>query len=157
MTDTIQAGDQAPDFILAGDGNQSVNLSGLRGKIVVLYFYPKDDTAGCTNQAKAFSEAAEQLAAVGAVVIGVSKDSVSSHNKFKAKHDLNLTLASDPEGMVVEAYGCWVPKSMYGRNYMGIERSTFLIDEAGTIFKIWRKVKVPNHAKTVIEEINNNA
>jgi peroxiredoxin Q/BCP len=155
MTDTIQAGDQAPDFILSANGHQSVSLSALRGKTVVLYFYPKDDTTGCTNQAKSFSDAADQFSAAGAVVVGVSKDSVISHNKFKAKYDLNLTLASDPEGKVIEAYGCWVPKSMYGRNYMGIERSTFLIDELGTILKVWRKVKVPNHAKTVLEQIEN--
>jgi peroxiredoxin Q/BCP len=153
MTDMIQAGDQAPALNLPTDGAGNVDLTALSGKIVVLYFYPKDDTPGCTNEAKAFSESAEAFAALGAVVIGVSRDTVASHAKFKAKYALNLILASDEDGAVVEAYGCWVQKSMYGRTYMGIERSTVLIGPDGRIVKIWRKVKVPGHAQQVLDAI----
>jgi peroxiredoxin Q/BCP len=156
MTDMIQAGDQAPALNLPTDGAGNVDLTALSGKIVVLYFYPKDDTPGCTNEAKAFSESAEAFAALGAVVIGVSRDTVASHAKFKAKYALNLILASDEDGAVVEAYGCWVQKSMYGRTYMGIERSTVLIGPDGRIVKIWRKVKVPGHAQQVLETIKSH-
>jgi len=149
----IQAGDQAPALNLPTDGAGNVNLTALSGKTVVLYFYPKDDTPGCTNEAKAFSESADAFAALGAVVIGVSRDTVASHTKFKTKYGLNLILASDEDGAVVEAYGCWVEKSMYGRTYMGIERSTVLIGPDGKILKIWRKVKVPGHAQQVLETI----
>jgi peroxiredoxin Q/BCP len=153
MTDMIQAGDQAPALNLPTDGAGNVNLAALSGKTVVLYFYPKDDTPGCTNEAKAFSESADAFAALGAVVVGVSRDTVASHTKFKAKYGLNLILASDEDGAVVEAYGCWVQKSMYGRTYMGIERSTVLIGPDGKILKIWRKVKVPGHAQQVLDTI----
>ena len=153
MTDMIQAGDQAPALNLPTDGAGNVNLAALSGKTVVLYFYPKDDTPGCTNEAKAFSESADAFAALGAVVVGVSRDTVASHTKFKAKYGLNLILASDEDGAVVEAYGCWVQKSMYGRTYMGIERSTVLIGPDGKILNIWRKVKVPGHAQQVLEAI----
>ena len=153
MTDMIQAGDQAPALNLPTDGAGNVDLTALSGKTVVLYFYPKDDTPGCTNEAKAFSESAEAFAALDAVVIGVSRDTVASHTKFKTKYGLNLILASDEDGAVVEAYGCWVEKSMYGRTYMGIERSTVLIGPDGKILKIWRKVKVPGHAQQVLETI----
>jgi peroxiredoxin Q/BCP len=153
MTDMIQAGDQAPALNLPTDGAGNVSLAALSGKTVVLYFYPKDDTPGCTNEAKAFSESADAFAALGAVVVGVSRDTVASHTKFKAKYGLNLILASDEDGAVVQAYGCWVEKNMYGRTYMGIERSTVLIGPDGKILKIWRKVKVPGHAQQVLEAI----
>jgi len=154
MTDQLQPGDHAPAFDLATDGEKNLSLSDLQGKTVVLYFYPKDDTPGCTNQAKGLSALSEDLAKAGAVVIGVSKDSLASHKRFRAKHDLTIVLASDPEGKTIEAYGAWVEKSMYGRSYMGIERSTFLIDGSGVVRKIWRKVKVPGHAQAVLTEIN---
>ncbi|MEY4255385.1 MAG: hypothetical protein RLZZ141_612 [Pseudomonadota bacterium] len=153
MTDQLQPGDRAPAFDLASDGEKNLTLADLQGKIVVLYFYPKDDTPGCTNQAKGFSALSEDLAKANAVVVGVSKDSVASHKRFRAKHDLTIALGSDPEGGTIEAYGAWVEKSMYGRNYMGIERSTFLIDAGGVVRKVWRKVKVPGHADAVLAEI----
>jgi peroxiredoxin len=148
---TLAIGDPAPDFDLATDGGGRASLSDFKGRKLVLYFYPKDDTTGCTNEAKAFSEAAADFAAAGAAVLGVSKDSVKSHDKFKAKYALDLTLASDPEGGMVEAYGAWVEKSLYGRQYMGIERCTYLIDAAGRIAGAWRKVKVAGHAAAVLE------
>ena len=153
MTEQLQPGDRAPEFILATDGAKSVSLSGLAGKTVVLYFYPKDDTPGCTTEAKGFSAAAADFEAANAVVIGVSKDSVASHDKFKSKQDLSIILGSDPEGQTIEAYGAWVEKSMYGRTYMGIERSTVLIDAAGTVQKVWRKVKVAGHVAAVLEAV----
>lgn len=145
-------GHDAPDFALPADDGQVVRLSDYRGQRVVLYFYPKDDTPGCTNQAKGFSEAAAEFDAAGVVVIGVSKDSIASHKRFRAKHDLTIHLGSDAEGKALEAYGAWVEKSMYGRTYMGIERSTFLIDANGVVRKIWRKVKVPGHVAAVLAE-----
>ncbi len=150
MTTALKAGDVAPAFDMAADGGGRASLAALGGKTVVLYFYPKDDTSGCTNEAKGFTEAAADFAAAGAVVVGVSKDSVASHDRFKAKYSLDLTLGSDPEGAVLEAYGVWVEKSMYGRQYMGIERATFLIDGAGKIARVWRKVKVPGHVAEVL-------
>jgi peroxiredoxin Q/BCP len=149
----LNPGDIAPDFDLATDGGGRVSLSALKGKSVVLYFYPKDDTPGCTNEGKGFSEASTAFKAANAVVIGVSKDSVASHTKFKAKYGLDLILASDPEGGVVEAYGAWVEKSMYGRQYMGIDRSTFLIGPDGVLKAVWRKVKVPGHVAEVLKAI----
>lgn len=149
MTDVTE-GSTAPDFELAGaDG--PVRLSDFKGKAVVVYFYPKDDTTGCTKEAQEFSGLAADFAKAGATVIGVSKDSVKSHAKFTAKYDLAVPLGSDPEGAVIERYGSWVEKSMYGRNYMGIERSTFLIDKAGKLARIWRKVKVAGHAAEVLK------
>ena len=145
----LQPGDKAPDFDLPTDTGR-VSLSGLKGKNVVLYFYPKDDTAGCTSEALQFSSEVEEFQKLGAVIIGVSKDSVASHAKFRAKHDLTIELAADPMGDVVEAYGAWVEKSMYGRKYMGIDRSTFLIDREGVVREVWRKVKVPGHIKAVM-------
>ncbi len=150
---SLQPGAKAPDFDLPTDGGANVSLKALAGKTVVLYFYPKDDTSGCTSEAKAFSEAKAQFDKAGAVVIGASKDSVASHAKFRAKYDLTITLASDVEGKVVEAYGAWVEKSMYGRKYMGIERSSFLIDGQGVLRRAWRKVKVPGHAQEVLEAV----
>ncbi|PIC00350.1 peroxiredoxin [Caulobacter sp. X] len=145
----LQPGDKAPDFDLPTDTGR-VSLSALKGKNIVLYFYPKDDTAGCTSEALQFSSEVEEFQKLGAVIIGVSKDSVASHAKFRAKHDLTIELAADPMGDVVEAYGAWVEKSMYGRKYMGIDRSTFLIDREGVVREVWRKVKVPGHIKAVM-------
>lgn len=150
MTVDLKAGDRAPDFDLATEDGR-VSLSALTGKTVVLYFYPKDDTSGCTAEAQAFTEAADDFAKAGAVVVGVSKDSAKSHGKFRAKYDLKVTLGSDEAGQAVEAYGVWVEKSMYGRKYMGIERATFLIDGAGVVQRVWRKVKVPGHAQEVLK------
>ncbi|MHB8286280.1 MAG: peroxiredoxin [Caulobacteraceae bacterium] len=149
----LTAGMPAPDFDLPTDGGNRVSLASLKGKPVVLYFYPKDDTSGCTSEAKAFSASREAFEAAGAVVIGVSKDSPASHDKFKAKHDLTIRLASDESGEMVEAYGVWVEKSMYGRNYMGLERATFLIDAEGVIREVWRKVKVTGHVDKVLKAV----
>jgi peroxiredoxin Q/BCP len=150
MPDLIE-GAPAPDFDLATDGAGRVSLAGLRGRKVVLYFYPKDDTPGCTTESIAFTGLADAFAAANAVVVGVSKDTPASHDRFKAKHALNVVLGSDPEGEVVERYGAWVEKSMYGRKYMGIDRSTVLIDADGVVRKLWRKVKVPGHAEAVLK------
>jgi peroxiredoxin Q/BCP len=150
---SLEAGDKAPAFTLATDGGGKVKLSELRGKTVVLYFYPKDDTSGCTKEACGFRDTMPKLTKAGAVVIGVSKDSVASHDKFKAKHDLNFVLGADTEGAVCEAYGTWIEKSMYGRKYMGIDRATFVIDGAGAIRNVWRKVKVPGHVDEVLAAV----
>ena len=150
MTKTLSEGDPAPDFTLPAGGGGTVSLGKLKGRKVVLYFYPKDDTSGCTKEAIGFTEAKAAFDKAGAVVVGCSKDSVAAHDKFAAKHGLDLTLASDTEGKVCEAYGAWVEKSLYGRKYMGIDRSTFLIDGKGRIARIWRKVKVPGHVEAVL-------
>jgi peroxiredoxin len=147
---TLAAGDPAPDFDLPTDGGGHTKLADFKGRKLVLYFYPKDDTSGCTSEAQGFSEAAKAFADAGAAVVGVSKDSVKSHDKFKAKYGLDLILGSDAEGAAVEAYGVWVEKSMYGRKYMGIDRSTFLIGADGRIAKVWRKVKIPGHVAEVL-------
>ena len=149
---SLQPGDAAPDFDLPSDGGGHVRLADFKGKKLVLYFYPKDDTSGCTSEAQAFTAAAADFKAAGAAVVGVSKDSVKSHDKFKAKYDLNFPLGSDAEGKAVEAYGVWVEKSMYGRKYMGVERSTFLIDADGRLRHIWRKVKIPGHVAEVLKQ-----
>ena len=153
MTTELKAGDPAPNFDLPTDGAGRASLAKLKGKPVVLYFYPKDDTSGCTTEAKGFTEAGDAFAKAGATVIGVSKDSVLSHEKFKAKYDLNFPLAADTDGKVVEAFGVWVEKSMYGRKYMGIDRSTFLIDAQGKIARVWRKVKIPGHVAEVLAAV----
>lgn len=145
----LQPGDPAPAFALPSDTGRTV--SAVPGATTVLYFYPKDDTSGCTSEAKAFSDLADAFAAAGATVIGVSKDSLASHAKFRAKYDLKVELGADPEGTTVEAYGAWVEKSMYGRKYMGIDRSTFLIGPDGKLAAVWRKVKVPGHAAEVLK------
>jgi peroxiredoxin Q/BCP len=146
---TVTEGAAAPDFDLeTPDGR--VKLGDFAGKTVVLYFYPKDDTGGCTKEAQGFTELAPEFAKAGVAVIGVSKDSIASHKKFTAKYDLGIPLGSDPQGEVIERYGSWVEKSLYGRKYMGIDRSTFLIKD-GKIARIWRKVKVPNHAQAVLD------
>jgi peroxiredoxin Q/BCP len=146
----IADGDKAPDFELPTDGGETLELSRLRGKPAVLYFYPKDDTSGCTAEAKDFTRLAPDFRKAGVEVIGVSPDSVESHAKFRKKYDLAVRLAADADKAVANAYGVWVEKSMYGRKYMGVERSTFLIDGKGRIAKSWRKVKVPGHAEEVL-------
>jgi peroxiredoxin Q/BCP len=153
MAKEIKEGDKAPPFSLPTDGGGKVSLAGLKGKTVVLYFYPKDDTSGCTAQAIAFTKDAKAFKGSGAVVVGVSKDSPASHDKFKAKHKLGVVLAADEDLEVANRYGTWVEKSMYGRRYMGMERATFLIDPAGRIQRIWRKVKVPGHSAEVLASI----
>ncbi|KAA0680986.1 thioredoxin-dependent thiol peroxidase [Roseomonas genomospecies 6] len=149
----IEAGTPAPDFTMPTDGGGSVTLSALKGKPVVLYFYPKDDTSGCTSEACGFRDQFPDFSGLDAVVIGVSKDSVASHDKFKAKYELPFTLASDKETGVAEAYGVWVEKSMYGRKYMGLERATFLIDKDGVVRNVWRKVKVTGHVAAVLKAL----
>jgi peroxiredoxin Q/BCP len=145
----LQAGDKAPAFDLPTDTGR-VSLTSLKGKKIVLYFYPKDDTSGCTSEALQFSSEVEEFQKLGAVIVGVSKDSAASHAKFRLKHDLTVELAADTTGEIVETYGAWVEKSMYGRKYMGIDRSTFLIDADGVVREVWRKVKVPGHIKAVL-------
>ncbi len=149
----ITVGDTAPDFDMPTDGGGRVRLSTLQGQAVVLYFYPKDDTSGCTTEALDFTALDADFKKLGACVIGVSKDSVKAHDKFKAKHTLSIILGADETGSVCDAYGTWVEKSMYGRTYMGIERATVLIDPAGRIAQIWRKVKVPGHAAAVLKTL----
>ncbi|MEM1431071.1 MAG: thioredoxin-dependent thiol peroxidase [Pseudomonadota bacterium] len=149
----IEQGSPAPDFTLPRDGGGEVTLSALKGKPVIVYFYPKDDTSGCTKEAVSFTENLGDFEAAGATVLGVSKDSVKKHDKFREKHDLKVTLLSDDESDVCERYGVWVEKSMYGKTYMGIERSTFLIDGGGTVREVWRKVKVPGHVEKVLDAV----
>jgi thioredoxin-dependent peroxiredoxin len=153
MTKEIKEGDKAPAFSLPTDRGGKVSLDEFKGKNVVLYFYPKDDTSGCTAQAIAFTKDAKAFKTAGAVVIGVSKDSPASHDKFKAKHKLGVVLAADEDLKVANRYGTWVEKSMYGRKYMGMERATFLIDGQGRVRRIWRKVKVPGHSADVLGSI----
>lgn len=153
MGEPVAVGDAAPAFDLEGDGGERVRLADFAGKPVVLYFYPRDDTPGCTKQAIGFTEKAEAFAAAGAVVIGVSKDDRASHEKFKAKHDLTIKLASDPEGETIQAYGSWVEKNMYGKKYMGIDRSTFLIGADGALKEVWRKVRIPGHVDKVLKAV----
>jgi len=150
---SVSIGDKAPDFTVPTDGNGTLTLSQLKGKPVVLYFYPKDDTSGCTAEACGFRDALPDYSATGATVIGVSKDSVASHDRFKKKYGLPFTLASDTTGEVCEKYGVWVEKSMYGRKYMGIDRSTFLIDKDGVVRGVWRKVKIGGHVAEVLNAV----
>lgn len=150
---SVDVGTTAPDFTMPTDGGGSVTLSALRGKPVVLYFYPKDDTSGCTSEACGFRDQLPDFSSVDAVVIGVSKDSVASHDKFKAKYELPFALASDVDGSVSDAYGVWVEKSMYGRKYMGLERATYLIDKDGVVRNVWRKVKVTGHVAAVLKAV----
>ena len=149
----VDVGEKAPEFSMATDGGGTVSLMGLKGRKVVLYFYPKDDTPGCTKEACAFRDAMPDFSGIDAEIIGVSKDPVAKHDKFKAKYDLPFTLASDEESDVCEKFGVWVEKNMYGRKYMGIERATFLIDGEGVVRNVWRKVKVPGHAEAVLEAV----
>lgn len=150
MTTELEPGQAAPEVRLPRDGGGEVSLADFAGQKVVLYFYPKDDTSGCTAEAIDFTARAAEFAAAGTVVLGVSKDSVRSHDKFRDKHGLGLILLSDAEGDVAERYGVWVEKSMYGRKYMGIERATFLVGPDGRLLRIWRKVKVPGHVDEVL-------
>jgi peroxiredoxin Q/BCP len=147
---SVAEGDKAPDFTMAATGGRTVSLAGMKGKPFVLYFYPKADTPGCTTEACAFQEALPALGHIGIEVIGVSKDAMKPIEKFAEKFSLTFPLASDAGG-VAEAYGSWGEKSMYGKTYMGIDRSTFLIDKTGTVARVWRKVKVPGHAAAVME------
>jgi peroxiredoxin Q/BCP len=149
----LSPGQNAPQFELPRDGGGTLTLSALRGKIVVLYFYPKDDTSGCTAEAIDFSALKADFEKAGAVVIGMSPDSAKKHDKFKAKHGLSVDLVADEERKAIEAYGVWAEKSMYGRKYMGVERTTFLIDRDGKIARVWPKVKVPGHAAEVLEAV----
>ncbi|QFT68925.1 Putative peroxiredoxin bcp [Labrenzia sp. THAF35] len=147
----LAVGDVAPDIELEGDGGNKVSLSALKGKPVVVYFYPKDDTPGCTKEAIAFTEQSDAFAKLGVTIIGLSPDTAAKHDKFIAKHNLAIRLGADTEKEVAEAYGVWVEKSMYGKKYMGVERTTFLVGADGKIAEIWRKVKVPGHADAVLE------
>jgi len=150
MAKELDAGDPAPGFALPTDGGGEARLADFKGRAVVLYFYPKDDTSGCTAEAIAFSGLKTQFDAAAVTVVGVSPDSAASHDKFKKKHSLSVALAADPERAAIDAYGVWKEKSMYGRKYFGVERTTFLIDRNGRIARVWRKVKVPGHAEEVL-------
>jgi peroxiredoxin Q/BCP len=149
----LNEGDVAPDFELPRDGGKTVTLSQFEGEPVVLYFYPKDDTSGCTQQAIGFSERIAAFQKAGVEVIGVSPDAVKSHDKFRDKHDLQVILLADEEKAAIGAYGVWAEKQMYGRTYMGVDRSTFLIGADGRIKRIWRSVKVPGHVDAVLEAV----
>ena len=149
----VSEGEVAPNFTLQADDGGEVSLSSYRGKKVVLYFYPKDGTPGCTREAIEFRDMAKGFEKEDAVILGVSKDSVQSHQKFKAKHDLPFKLLSDPEGKVLDLYGVWKKKSLYGRTFMGTERTTFLIDEKGIVKKEYRKVKVKGHAQACLLDL----
>jgi peroxiredoxin Q/BCP len=146
-----QAGDKVPAFKLALAEGQTLSPATLKGQPFVLYFYPKDDTSGCTREALDFTAAAKQFAKAGVAVIGVSRDSLESHDKFRRKHKLTVTLASDPDTGVAQTFGVWGEKSLYGRKYMGMERATFLIDARGRVAHVWRKVKVPGHVEAVLD------
>lgn len=147
----VNEGDPVPDVTLAGMDGEAVRPADFKGQKLVLYFYPKDDTSGCTTEAKDFSDLAEDFEKAGTWILGVSKDDAAAHAKFNAKHDLKVRLATDADGSVCEAFGTWGEKSMYGRKYMGIDRATFLIDRDGVIARVWRKVKVEGHAAAVLE------
>lgn len=149
----LDVGDMAPDFDLPRDGGGSLRLSGFRGRPVVLYFYPQDDTTSCTAEAIDFSRLRPEFEKAGAAVIGLSPDSTKKHDKFKAKHGLGVDLVADEERKVIEAFGLWVEKQMYGRRYMGVERATFLIGKDGRIARAWRKVRVKGHAEAVLEAV----
>lgn len=149
----LTVGDNAPQFDLPRDGGGSLRLADFAGKPVVLYFYPQDDTTSCTNEAISFSQLKPEFEKAGAAVIGVSPDSARKHDKFKSKYGLTVDLAADEERKVIEDYGLWVEKNMYGRAYMGVERATFLIDGQGRIAGIWRKVRVKGHAEAVLEAV----
>ncbi len=150
MSNALTVGTPAPDFTLPADGGKTLALSALKGKKVVLYFYPKDDTSGCTAEAIAFNGLRGAFDAANTVIVGLSADSVASHDKFKKKHGLAFALASDEDKIALEAYGVWVEKSMYGKKYMGIERTTVLIGADGRVARVWPKVKVPGHAEEVL-------
>ncbi|OUS08644.1 peroxiredoxin [Rhodobacterales bacterium 52_120_T64] len=149
----MQVGDHFPDFTLPRDGEGAMSLADFKGQKLVLFLYPKDDTSGCTLESIEFTECSDKFTTVGAVVVGLSKDSVTSHDKFIKKHNLNMPLLSDETGELLETLGCWVEKNMYGRTFMGIERTTFLIDETGIIRQIWNKVRVKGHVESVLKAV----
>jgi peroxiredoxin Q/BCP len=151
MSKKLGQGDKAPDFELPDDAGGKLSLAAFAGKKLVLYFYPKDDTSGCTKEAIDFNGLKNEFNSAGTTIVGISPDSVASHAKFKTKHKLDLALASDETKAMLETYGVWVEKSMYGRKYMGVERTTFLIAPDGKIARVWNKVKVPGHAEAVLE------
>lgn len=153
---SVNIKDKAPDFTLSANGGQNIILSAFKGKKVVLYFYPKDDTPGCTKEACFFKDNYQTFLDNNTVIIGISKDTVAKHEKFISKHDLPFPLVSDEEGKVCELYGTWVEKNMYGRKYMGIDRATFLIDQDGIIQDIWRKVKVTGHVEKVLDKVTHS-
>ena len=153
----VNAGQKAPDFTLKADDGRKVSLGDYRGKNVLLYFYPKDGTPGCTKEAVQFRDMIEKFEKDGVVIIGVSKDRVKSHQKFKRKHELPFTLLSDPEGKVLDLYGVWKEKSMFGRTFLGTERTTFLIDESGIVKKVYRKVKVKGHAQVCLLDLKGSS
>jgi peroxiredoxin Q/BCP len=155
MAAALKIGDQAPDFELTGDAGAVTSLRAFGGKQLVLYFYPRDDTSGCTREAIDFSSLRPEFTKAGTEVIGISADSAQSHEQFKKKYDLALTLLSDERKAAIEAYGVWVEKSMYGKKYMGIERATFLIDRRGKIAQVWKAVKVAGHAAEVLKAAQN--
>ena len=150
----LKEGDKAPGFELPRDGGSTVKLSEFKGKPVVVYFYPKDDTSGCTKEAIGFSQNIDAFREAGAEIIGISPDSVKSHDRFRDKHGLHVILLADLDRKAIEAYGVWVEKKMYGRAYMGVDRSTFLIGKDGSIKRAWRNVKVPGHVEEVLEAVN---
>jgi len=153
----VDVGDRAPEFTLQADDGREVSLSGYKGKKVVLYFYPKDGTPGCTTEAKEFRDTVKEFEKENAVILGVSKDSVKSHQRFKQKHALPFTLLSDPEGKVLDLYEVWKKKSLYGRTFMGTERTTFLINEDGVIEKVYRKVKAKGHAEICLLDLKSKS
>jgi peroxiredoxin len=150
MTTDLVAGTRAPSFAIMTDNAGKISSASLKGQPYVLYFYPKDDTSGCTKEAVAFSENKRKFDALGVAIIGVSKDSAQSHEKFRAKHKLKIALGSDSEKQLAESYGVWVEKTLYGRHYMGMDRATFLVDGKGVIRQVWRKVRVPGHVEAVL-------
>jgi len=151
MAKELAPGDRAPAFKMTTDTGDGISSAALKGRPYILYFYPKDDTSGCTREAIDFSAAKKKFDALGIEIVGVSKDSTTSHEKFRKKHKLKITLASDPEIETAQAYGVWVQKTLYGRKYMGMERATYLVDAKGVIRRIWRKVKVPHHVEAVLD------
>ena len=152
----VNEGEEAPDFTLQADDERKISLKDYRGKKVVLYFYPKDGTPGCTREAIEFRDIAKEFEKEDAIILGVSKDSIKSHQKFKQKHELSFTLLSDPEGKTLDLYGVWKKKSLYGRTFMGTERTTFLIDEKGIVKKVYRKVKAKGHAQVCLLDLKGN-
>jgi peroxiredoxin Q/BCP len=153
MEKGLAPGDRAPAFKIMTDDRGEISTTSLKGEPFVLYFYPKDDTSGCTKEAIGFSEAKKKFDVAGVPVIGVSKDDLNSHKKFRTKHKLKVSLGSDPELETANAYGVWMEKSMYGRKYMGMDRATFLVDAKGVIREVWRKVKVPGHVEAVLAAV----
>ena len=154
---TLSIGDKAPDFSMPSDGGGTVSLSDFKGRYLVLYFYPKDDTPGCTKEAIGFTESKAEFDALNAAIVGVSKDTPAKHDKFIAKHELKVSLGSDESGEMIENYGVWVEKNMYGKKYMGIERATYLIGPDGKVLEIWRKVRVKDHVEKVLEVLKEHA